>query len=721
MKTNSVNFNGSSEDGKVSFNANFGHLDDEGFTPGNGLRRYNLGVGGRAILSNKFTVSGTLNFSNTDFRSPPVAASVGNGAFGTGSSLFGELFFTPRSVNIQGLPFQNPIDGSSVYYRQNNSIQHPLWTVNNSGFQQQVNRVYGQGSVSYDISDNLNAVYRFGLDVFSENNVNFQNKGGRGQDDVALTSGIYQTWNNTNTINDHNFILSGQFELTEKIGLSFNSGATTRREVFDQNGVASTGQQAFGVLRHFNFALQNEIQTFRERNIVGLYGQLDFDYDRSLYLTFAGRNDWVSNLATDNRSIFYPSASLSIIPTELIEGLKSENGINYLKLRAGYGTSANFPTGFPIATTLDLNTQDFRDGSGNDVVTNTSADQLGNPNLQPELLQEVEVGLEARFFKSHLRLDASYYSRTTEDLIVDRPLDPATGFLTTQTNVGEIKSYGVELDATLDLIRSTEERGFNWKVNANWTLNESEVTDLGLDTDIVVYSGFTNLGNAALVGEPLTTIVGSRIARTDDGELQVNAAGAYVVEPGLFAIGDGNPDWLLNVGSSVSFKGFTLSALVNYTHGGDIFSRTVSTLLGRGLTTDTIDRENTFILPGVGPDGTTNTVQINNSDFYFGNVLFGGTEGTGIGELGIFDASVVRLQEISLAYSLPSRFLDKTPFGALSFTVSGNNLYFKAINVPDGTNFDPNVAGVGIGNGTGFDFLNGPSSRRYGFSIKASF
>ncbi len=714
VKSNSVNVNGGSDDGKVSYNANFGHLNDEGFTPGNELNRYTLGLGGRAILSNKFTVSGTMNFSNTDFVSPPVAASTGNSVFGNGSSVFANLFYTPRSIDIQGLPFESPIDNSSVYYRQNNSIQHPLWTIKNSKNRQVTNRVFGNAALAYEINDNLNLTYRFGLDVYSENNTNLQNKGGVGGS-VATQSGILDTWNNTNTIMDHNLILTGQYELSEKVGFSFNAGATTRREVFDQNGVSSSGQQVYGVLRHFNFALQDEIQFFQERNIVGLYGQLDFDYDRMVYLTLSGRNDYVSNLATENNSIFYPSASVSIIPTKIFPDLQTQDGINYIKLRAGFGTSANFPTGYPVAATLTLDTQDFQDGSGNDVVSNTSANRLGNPNLQPELLSEIEVGMETRFFGNRLSVDASYYSRTTNDLIIDRPLDPSTGFTTTQTNIGEIKSDGIEIDASLTLFRAAEPGGLDWSLNGNWTTNDSEVTDLGLDTDIVVYSGFSNLGNAAIVGEQLGVIVGSRIQRADNGEFLVNAAGDYVEENGTFVIGNPNPDWQLNVGNSFSYKNFNFNFLMNYTHGGDIYSRTVSTLLGRGLTTDVLDRENTFILPGVLADGSQNTRQINNSTYYFNNILFGPDE------LGIWDASVVRLQEVSIGYSMPTKWLDKTPFGSLSFTVSGFNLWYEAINIPEGTNFDPNVAGVGVGNGRGFDFLNGPSSRRYGFSVKASF
>ena len=168
--------------------------------------------------------------------------------------------------------------------------------------------------------------------------------------------------------------------------------------------------------------------------------------------------------------------------------------------------------------------------------------------------------------------------------------------------------------------------------------------------------------------------------------------------------------------NTLSYKNFSLGFQLNYTQGGDIYSSTIATLLGRGLITETLDRENTFILQGVQQsDGRVNDVQINNSDYYFNNILFGPSE------LQVYDATVIRLQEVSLGYSLPQKFLDKTPFGSLSITLSGQNLWWDAVNTPDGANFDPNVSGTGVGNGFGFDFLNGPSSRRYGLSVKASF
>ncbi len=715
----SVNARGTSDDGKLSYNVNYGHLKDEGFTPGNNLTRNNLAIGGSAALSNKFTVSGTLNYSRTDFASPPVALSQGNGATGSGSSIFGDLWFTPMSIDIQGLPYQNPITGGSVYYRQNNSIQHPLWTVFNSGSNQLTNRIFGNSTITYNINDNIDLTYRAGIDIYTEANRNFQNKGGVNSNsgDVRLASGVLSTWDNTNTIWDHNFVISGDYDLTEKLGFAFNLGATTRREFFTQNGVASDGQQVFGVLRHFNFLNQNEIELFQERNLTGIYGTLDFDYRGFLYLQFQGRNDWASNFAKANRSLFYPSASLSFLPTTAFEDLKG-NVLNYLKLRAGYGTSAGFNTfnPYPVSSTLVLNTQDLQDNTGRNVVTNTTGQALGNPDLKPETVSEIEIGAESAFWDNRITLDLSVYKRITQDLIVNRPLEPSTGFTSTDTNVGKIEGEGIEIDLGINPFRAKEEGGFNWNTNLNFTAYETKVTDLGLDTERVIYSGFSNLGNAAIVGQPLGVIYGSRLARDPATMLPlIDAQGNFLQDPVDGVIGDPNPDWVANLSNSFSYKNFTFSFQLNYTKGGDIYSSTISTLLGRGLIPETLNREDSYLLIGLGPNGQPNNVQINNSDYYFTNILFGPSE------LQVYDATTIRLQEVSLAYTLPSKYLDNTPFGSLSLTLLGNNLWYDAINTPDGARFDPNTSGTGVGNGLGFDFLNGPSSRRYGLSVKATF
>ena len=147
-----------------------------------------------------------------------------------------------------------------------------------------------------------------------------------------------------------------------------------------------------------------------------------------------------------------------------------------------------------------------------------------------------------------------------------------------------------------------------------------------------------------------------------------------------------------------------------------MYSTTAAALLSRGLTTDTeFDRSQTYILPGVTQNGEPNTVQIAATDVGFVN------SGFFIDEQAIYDATSIRLREVSLGYTFPKRLLDRTPLGSLRVNVIGQNLWFKAINFPDGLNFDPDVSSTGVGNGQGFDFLTGPTGKRFGFSLNATF
>ncbi|MGB7394919.1 MAG: SusC/RagA family TonB-linked outer membrane protein [Pricia sp.] len=721
IHSTSINAQGGSEDGKISFNANYGHLQEQGFTPGNGLNRNSFGFGGKAELSNKFTINGTLNYTRTDFKSPPVAASQGNGSFGDGSSVFGHVFFTPRSIDLAGLPFQNPLTGATVYYRAGNDIQNPRWTVANAFGNQLTNRAFGNVQASYKINDNLNAFWRTGIDFFVERNSNGQNKGGA----EGNINGFYQTFDNSNLIWDHTLQLNGSYLLTEDLDISFNTGVTSRRTLFSQQGVTSTQQAVFGVFRHFNFENQTPEQFDSTQNIVGAYGQAEFGYSGFAYMTLAGRNDWVSNFAAENRSIFYPSASVSFIPTAAFDGLSSQNGLNFLKLRAGYGTSAGFASGYPVFNGLYLNPREFQQGGVN-VPSNSGSDEiedsvLGNPDLKPEQVSEIEVGIESRFLNNRFTLDVSLFQKTTTDLITDRPLDPSTGFTLVSTNIGELQVEGVEVDFGIALLRNEE--GVNWNINGNFTADESTVTDLGGDAENIQIAGFGGtLGNYAVEGEPFGIQLGTRVQRDPDDNLVVNSTGSYIEEQGLFRIGDPQADWRLNVGNTINYKGLSFNMNWAYRHGGDIYTNTVSTLIGRGLVTDTEDRLSTFILPGVKNAGTTsspnyvpNDIQINNSDFYFSNVAFGPDE------LQVYDGTILRLREISLGYSIPKKLLEKTPFGTMSLTFSGQNLWFKSFGVPESTNFDTDAQGLGVGNGLGFEFLNGPSAKQYGMSFKVTF
>ena len=730
VSNTSINIRGASDDGTISYNVNYGNLDEEGFTPGNGLKRNNLSIGGRAKLSNKFTVQGSMNYSNTQFVSPPVAASRGNGTLGW--STFGNVFFTPRNVDLMGLEYTIPENGGSIYYRNGNDIINPRWSVANSQGGQNVNRVNSTVSLSYEINDNLSLTYRYGLDWYNERNKDYSNKNGVNFNDAIF--GYLRTWDNNVAIHNHFMSLNGSYDLTDDIGLTFNVGATSNRRTYDREGTSSTGQIVYGTIQHFNYENQTPLSYHGAKNELGVFGSADLDYKDYLFVTLQARNDWVSNLPTENNSMLYPSASVSFLPTSFDENFKSEN-LSYLKVRASLGSSAGFPGGYPTVNTVGQSTN-VNGGLNGGIITNSVSNFQANPDLKPELLSELEFGIDARVWKNRIGINASYFERTSKDLIVFKPLPTSTGFTSTQDNIGKIEGDGIEVDLDLEMfeILPVNVDGLSWNARVNFTKSKSIVAEQA--DDQIVFAGNTATwvgGNAAIQGEPLGVIVGSRIERDDNGNFVVNASGSYGEQDTMAIDADGNevpigtegsrqitpiignpePDYVMNFINTLKYKNFTLGWQLSHTAGGDIVAKTVATLLGRGGIVE--DRKNTFVLPGVRQDGTPNTLQINNSTYYFSNVLFGPLE------LNVYDGSVVRLQELSLSYAFPQKFLDKTPFGALSLTATGFNLWYDAYNTPDAANFDPNVAGVGVGNARGWDFLNGPSSKRYGISIKASF
>jgi len=714
VASTSVNFAGKSEN--VSYNVSYGYLDDQGFTPGNRLRRNNFSFGGRAKLSNNFTVSGNLNYVVTDYKTPPIASSLGSGSNSTaGSSAFGDVFYTPRSVDLNGLPFQNPANGSSVYYRSGNDIQNPNWTVRNAQDSQKINRIFGGATVSYKFGDKLNVLYRLGIDNFNIANQSFQNKGGvDGQ-----TQGFLQTSSEIQTIWDHTVLATYQSDLSENFDLDVAIGANSKRTVFAEQGVFSAGQIVFGVNRHFNFTSQSNVSPFggniqfdQFENILGVYGTATVGYKNFVYLTVSGRNDWASTLESENNNIFYKSASTSLILSQIFPGIR-DTGLNYLKLRGSYGESAGFPPPFSTRNTLGLASQAFVDRNGNVISTNAVSNRLGNPNLKAEIIDEIEFGIETKFWKSRASIDVSVYKKNTNDLITNRNLDRSTGFSITRINAGELETKGIEVDYSISPVQNDN---FTWNVAGNFSAYESTIISLPDGIDQLSIAGFTNLGNFAIAGQPFGVLQGSAVSRDVNGNALIDGGGDYLIDNDISIIGDPNPDWNLTTINTVSYKGLSFSMNWSYRHGGDIYSRTAAVLVGRGITTDTnFDRTQTIILPGVTQTGVPNTRQITATRAYFNNLGFSGED------LKVWDGSTIRLREVSLGYALSKKLLEKTPFGALSFTISGQNLFYEAFNFPKGTNFDTNVAGTGVGNGIGIDFLNGPSSKRYGFSLKATF
>lgn len=700
ISTTSINM-GASRDG-LSYSGTFSYLDELGFTPGNGLKKLNGGLGVTSNLSEKFVVSATFNYAQTDQKTPPVASGYGSGVTGGGSSLFADLFYTPINVDLMGFPWEDPITKGNAYYRAGGDMQNPRWTVHNVKHTNESRRFFGKTGLTYNVNKDFSILYRLGLDTYTETQEIMYNKGG-----AQKPNGMYSTTNITNTIWNHDVIANYQHKLVDNLRLTVTAGANAKTEDYRSNGLRSSNQLVYGLMAHSNFTAVEQINNWMsQKNTMGLYGQATFDYDQYLFLNLAGRNDWYSSLEKDYRSIFYPSASVSFVPTAAFSGLQSDI-LNYLKVRMGYGTSAKSPDPYSTRNVLTTNARAFIDNGGTVFSTNSISNTLGNPNLKAELQQEYEVGIEAKLINNRVGIDLTYFDRRTRDLITNMPLDPSTGYTSTMTNIGELSNKGIELGLTLVPI---ETKNFKWDAFINFYTYKSKVERLSTGLSEVIIAGFSgsHAGNFAIEGQPYGVIKATDFARNDKGKPIINSNGDHTYTSSFVIMGDPNPDFTSSLINTLTYKGLSFGMQWEYRQGGDIYSMTAQTMLARGVTKDTdFDRSRTFILDGVDVNGNPNTVQTDAAASHY--------------RAFIWDGTTFRLREISLSYAIPKSWLSKTPFKAASFRLQGQNLWFNAIHFPKHVNFDTDQMGTGVGNGMGLDYLTGPSSKRFGGSLSITF
>jgi TonB-linked SusC/RagA family outer membrane protein len=719
IQNTSVNLGGSSPNS--GYNLSYSFLKDQGFTPGNELVKHNFGLGGNITLNNKLLLSGVLSYITTDFKTPSIGSSSGSSA-DAGVSVFGDLIYTPLSIDLMGWEYKNPLDGSTVYYRANNGIQNPRWTVENATTQQIVNRAFGNFQVKYEIFKGLNASYRIGIDNYSEQQILRVNKGGV-SGGPKFVNGLYRTTDATKTIWDHTGLLSYSKALTSDFSLTADGGINFRVDKYTQEGELSNQQLVFGVFDHSNFINHDviaedgvaDLDYVLNTKSLGVFAQTTIGYRDFVYLNLGGRNSWSSTLEKDNRALFYPNVSVSFVPTSAFESLKTNKTLNFLKLRASYATSARFPSPYGTRPGLTIGTNAFVQTDGTIVNVNHIPNTLPNPDLKPELIKEYEAGIEARLWNNRINVDLTGYFRQSTDQILFRQLDPATGYDFTTVNAGSVDNKGIELALGYTVVRNKDWR---WQLDGNFTLNRNKVHDMPDYIKQIPLNGFSNLGLFALNNEPLGVIQGSQILRDDkSGKYVVNDRGLYISSPDIHIIGDPNPDYKMTGISTLTYKSLSFRMQWDFTKGGDIYSTTVRALLARGVTADLdFDRSLPVILPNsVKQDGTPNDIQNSPTNIYFESLGFGPSE------VGIYDATVVRLREASVSYSLPARILEKTPIGSASISVSGNNLWYNAPNFPKHTNFDPETTSLSGGAIAGFERLTGPSSRRIGVSLKLTF
>jgi len=717
LMEHSIGLNGGQ--GTSLFNITLSRVDQEGYITNSGYEKNNISVGGQTGVGN-LTIGGNMSWA----RSKQIGGFIGQAQ--SFLSQWGRTYTMARNWDIAGWPSEDKT-GKQIGFNDG-QYTNPIWAAKHNVITSIDDRLVANIRASYKFSPRIRLDFNGGVNnygLFRDQIIDKSSLGGADN----LVGNITEVVNRQQEINARVLAVMSP-KIFDDWSLDVNVGS----EMNERN---SRAQQVYGadfvIPGMFNLT-NTRRQTFSgdrrsKRRLVGVFGDASIGYKGFAYLNMTGRMDLTSTLPYKNAKYFYPGVSGTLIWTDAF-GLKSK-WLDYGKIRAGYarvGNDAAPHNGEPI---FGLNAAGFlgqptasRGGSNYD------------PELTPEFTTELELGTDIRFFKGRLGLEVTWYDKRSTDLIYDIALPQSTGYSSFYTNLGEIQNTGWEIALDVNPLKT---RNFQRDVRGIFTKNENTVLELVKGLTRAQLGGF----NWIEAGLPYGYLRGSYSARSEDGQLLINpTSGMPFLDPNPGMVGDPNADFKLGITNTLSFKGLQLNVLWDMTKGGDFYSETISSMLGRGVTRDTEDREKNRVITGiygnatpvVGADGLNryvpllvngktvqNQTRVTTNDLFF-------TQGTGASfatngafEYAVFDGTVYRLREITLGYSLPAKWVNKVRLSNVNLSLTGRNLWFWAPNVPKYTNFDPDINSV-VNSGTqGVETGGAPSTKRYGINLNVTF
>lgn len=684
---------------RASFRISFGNLIQNGIVPNTDYKRNTIRVTGEANMTDNLKMGGTVSY----IKSGGIKSQNGSNVAGVMLS----LLRAPASYDLRD--YQFPTTGFNKNYYA--FYDNPFYTANRNPFTDDINRVLGNVYLNYHRSAHLDLTYKIGVDAYSDARQQVYSISSNG-DDNQQTYGQVNYDNITSRDVYGDLILRGEHRFSEKFGVNYTAGHNITSYNFTDN--FSRGRN-LSVLNFYNLGNAAELYASNSgvrRLTTALFGQLDFDYANQLYLSFTGRNEWSSTFdRTQKNNFFYPSASLSWVFTESV--LK-DTPISFGKVRLAYAESGIPPV--PYRTRTYFTKPSFTDGFTNGLNFPYGGlngysyynGVIGTSNLKPERVRGLEAGLNVKFLQNKIDLDVTAYQQTTVDILLTRPTAPGSGFTNIYTNAGQLRNRGIEVMLGINAIKTPT---FSWDVNLNWSKNVSKVLALteGV-TEVSLESAFNGIGGYAIVGQPLGVLYGTKWERNDAGQLIIGSNGLPLLQEAQQNIGNPYPNWLSNIRNTFTFKGITLTALLDIRRGGAIWNGTYARLQRIGRTQESADRERTYVIPGVTQSGEANTQAIS-ALTYYGQYL--GDNG-GAAEQFVENVNWFRVREVALSYRLKlKKYLDY-----VDFSVSSRNLYLN-------TNYkgvDPETSLTGAGsNLQGFDYFNNPGTRSYIFGVNIGF
>ncbi len=699
---NTIAINGGNEN--AIFRVSFGNYNSTGIIPNSKLARTTVNLSGEAKLASWLTAGAVANYTYTEGRR------VQNGSNIAGTML--SLFRMPVTYDVTK-DYYDPVQHKSNNYFS--SYDNPLFTVYRNPYTDYTNRILGNVYFNANITDGLSLSYKLGTDVYTTQTKQIYDLGSRGND---AANGIGQLNRSTNSY----------MQVYSDLILKYNK----RFGDIDVNAFAGYNywyqESRFNFLRGsdqavpdlYNLDAYKTLYAYNSESYIrsqAVFAEANFGYKSFLYLTLTGRNEWSTPFGKGAKSFFYPKADISWVFSEHIP---QNDILSFGKARVAFSKAGVAPSVYSNRNyyTKPFITDGFTNGNGFPYLGEVGymPPNINHPgDLRPETVTGTEFGVELRLWKNKVSFEGTFYNQISNDLILNKPVAPSSGYQYEYINAGKMRNRGVELSLDYNVFKNKD---WDVHVGANWAKNVNEV--LALDNDlkeISLESGFESIGSYAIVGQPYGVFYGSAWQRDDQGRLLIGSNGLPLVTAQSQRLGNPNPDWLMGINGSVSYKGFTFSMLWDIRKGGDVWNGTWARLNNVGRADQTADRDRTYIIDGVNAPGTPNEGKANTTPVSAVNYFRYYNGDLGATENAIQDGGWIRLRSVGLSYrySFKKHEDSKNPFNYIEVGVTGRNLFlstkYKGV--------DPETSLTGAGSNLGgWDYFNNPGSKSYILNLK---
>ena len=440
------------------------------------------------------------------------------------------------------------------------------------------------------------------------------------------------------------------------------------------------------------------------RQLQSVFGTAQVGYQDKVFLDLTARNDWASTLAYtshEKSGFFYPSAGLSFLIDKWIQ---LPEWISFAKLRGTYSKVGNDIPQFITNSVSHIT-------AGGELQANDAAPFK---EMEPEMTHSVEVGTEWRFFQSRLGFNLTYYRTNTHNQFFKLPALAGDMYAYRYVNAGDIQNRGWELTVDATPVLTPD---FTWKTSLNFSSNRNKIKELHEELKELVYgpSSFSSSYAMKLVkGGSIGDIYGKAFVRDVEGNIVYQTEGDHKGLPAVegegntIKVGNANPRFIMGWNHTFSYKGFSLYFLLDWRYGGKILSQTQAEMDLYGVSQVTaLARDRGYV--------TLEGQQIDNVKGFYKNIVGGRA---GVTEYYMYDATNLRLREVSLNYTFPKKWMQKTKvLKDLQLAFVARNLCFLYKKAP----FDPDLV-LSTGNDNqGIEVFGMPTTRSLGFTVKCEF